>query len=100
MGMVRLSFCLSFVTRIDPFVSNKWIAEQFLALRDPGAMAVVDLLRSTSCAITDLNVGCNEIWEEGGKALGEVLKVNKSVKKKGLSGFLIVLVAIFGIGCW
>ncbi len=39
----------------------------------------MEVLRSPVCSIVDLNLGCNEIWEEGGKAIGEMLRVNKSV---------------------
>jgi hypothetical protein len=51
----------------------------FIAIRDPGTHSIVELLRSPQCTLTELNLGCNEIWDEGGKALGEVLKINKTV---------------------
>jgi hypothetical protein len=76
----------------------------FSALRDPGTIAIVDLLRSPSCSITELNLGCNEIWEEGGKALGDVLKVNKSVlfffQKKNLFNLFFFLFVVENIRTW
>ena len=50
-----------------------------VAIRDVGATALVEVLKSPSCQIVEMNLGCNEIWEDGGKAIGEVLRVNKSV---------------------
>lgn len=48
-------------------------------LRDPGTLNLIELLKLPNCYVQELNLGCNEIWDEGGKALGEVLAINKSV---------------------
>jgi hypothetical protein len=48
----------------------------------------MDMLNSTPTLLHSLNLGCNDIWDEGGKAIGEMLKFNKNVYTHTLNSHL------------
>jgi hypothetical protein len=71
------------VEKIDLYGNGMYIwcmrtAHRRLVIQDIGAAAIVDAIK-TSSSVRHLNLGCNDICDEGGKAIGQMLKFNKSV---------------------
>ena len=57
---------------------------------DEGGKAIGEALK-VNTSLTEINLDGNKIGDEGGKAIGEALKVNTSLTKIGLDGNKLVM---------